>query len=392
MRRLASLVLLAAVGACAPDATPTLDYRAVFDGSGGRWIDLTHAFSESTIYWPTDAAGFQLDELAFGPTEGGWFYASYRFASAEHGGTHLDAPIHFAEGRLTADQIPLSALMGPAAVIDVTPRVTPDYLVSVDDLKSWEAMHGDIPAGAILLIRTGWASRWSDRTAYLGTDLTGEAAVAELHFSRHRRGGGPVARGQPRHLRRWHRHTQYRPRPVSGLPRSRRLLRREHRRVRERGRSKRVTRHRELRDRSPHEDRGRQRRTVAHRRVRAGQPWFVSGTGSGPVLLIPPQLRTGRSQVRILQSAPSASAPGERFTRELWRDCAGCMWLAVAPEEARRAGRTILLNELRGSSERYLDASSTGRSCGADRANPAVSADNSASVASTVASRSRSRS
>ena len=113
MRCLASLVLLTAVGACAP-ATP--DYRAVFDGTGGRWVDLTHAFSESTIYWPTDTAGFQLDELAFGPTEGGWFYASYQFASAEHGGTHLDAPIHFAEGRLTADQIPLSALMGSAGV------------------------------------------------------------------------------------------------------------------------------------------------------------------------------------------------------------------------------------------------------------------------------------
>ena len=179
MRRLASLVLLTAVGACAPAAP---DYRAVFDGTGGRWVDLTHAFSESTIYWPTDTTGFQLDELAFGPTEGGWFYASYRFASAEHGGTHLDAPIHFAEGRLTADRIPLSALMGPAAVVDVTAHVSPDYLVSVDDLTAWEATHGEIPAGAVLLIRTGWAARWSDRTAYLGTDLIGEAAVAELHF------------------------------------------------------------------------------------------------------------------------------------------------------------------------------------------------------------------
>ena len=179
MRRLASLVLLTAVGACAP-AGP--DYHAVFDGTGGRWIDLTHAFSESTIYWPTDTAGFQLDELAFGPTEGGWFYASYQFTAAEHGGTHLDAPIHFAEGRLTVDQVPLSALMGPATVVDITAHVTPDYLVSVDDLTAWETTHGEIPAGAVLLIRTGWAARWSDRTAYLGTDLFGEAAVANLHF------------------------------------------------------------------------------------------------------------------------------------------------------------------------------------------------------------------
>ena len=91
MRRVVPLILATALTACGPPATSPADYGAVFDGTGGRWVDLTHAFSESTIYWPTDTAGFQLEELAFGPTQGGWFYASYRFASAEHGGTHLDA-------------------------------------------------------------------------------------------------------------------------------------------------------------------------------------------------------------------------------------------------------------------------------------------------------------
>ena len=179
MRHEAALVLVSLLTACGPPAT---HYDAVFGGSAGRWVDLTHAFSESTIYWPTDTEGFQLEDLAFGPTEGGWFYASYRFASAEHGGTHLDAPIHFAEGRRTAEEIPLSELIGPAVVIDVTENVTPDYLVSVGDLSSWEAAHGPVPDGAILLVRTGWDQRWNDRTAYLGTDLTGEDAVSELHF------------------------------------------------------------------------------------------------------------------------------------------------------------------------------------------------------------------
>ena len=179
MRRIVPLVFVTALAACQP---PVADYGAVFDGTGGRWVDLTHAFSASTIYLPTDLAGFQLEQLAFGPTESGWFYASYRFASAEHGGTHLDAPIHFAEDRLTNDQIPLSGLIGPAAVVDVTAQVTPDYLVSVSDLTRWEAVNGQISDGAILLIRTGWADRWTDRTAYLGTGLTGDAAVPELHF------------------------------------------------------------------------------------------------------------------------------------------------------------------------------------------------------------------
>jgi kynurenine formamidase len=158
------------------------DHAAVFDGRAGRWIDLTHAFSESTIYWPTDTAGFQLDTLASGPTPGGWFYASYAFSAAEHGGTHLDAPLHFAEGRLATDEIPLSGLIGPAAVVDVSERADPDYLVSVEDLTRWEGEHGELPNGGILLLRTGWGARWDDRTAYLGTSLTGPEAVAELHF------------------------------------------------------------------------------------------------------------------------------------------------------------------------------------------------------------------
>lgn len=180
LSRAAVLVTVVALGCTNADAPP--DYGAVFDGTAGRWVDLTHAFGPSTIYWPTDTAGFQLDTLAYGVTEGGWFYASYAFTSAEHGGTHLDAPVHFAEGRLTADAIPLSSLMGPAAVVDVTESAHPDYLVTVEDLARWEADHGALPDGGVLLIRTGWGERWSDRAAYLGTDLIGPEAVAELHF------------------------------------------------------------------------------------------------------------------------------------------------------------------------------------------------------------------
>jgi kynurenine formamidase len=176
------VVLALAAASLTSCQAPAPDHSAVFDGRGGRWVDLTHAFSESTIYWPTDTAGFRLEELAFGPTEGGWFYASYAFATAEHGGTHLDAPIHFAEGGLTTDRIPLSGLIGPAAVVDVSDRVTPDYLVGVEDLESWEAEHGPLPDGGILLVRTGWSDRWSDRAAYLGTAATGPEAVSELHF------------------------------------------------------------------------------------------------------------------------------------------------------------------------------------------------------------------
>ena len=155
---------------------------AAFDGTGGRWVDLSHSFGPSTVYWPTDTLGFQHTELAYGRTEAGWFYSAYAFASAEHGGTHLDAPSHFAEGRRTADQVPLSSLIAPASVVDVSAKATPDYQVSAEDLEAWEAEHGRIADGSILLVRTGWSERWTDPAAYLGTSLVGPDAVAELHF------------------------------------------------------------------------------------------------------------------------------------------------------------------------------------------------------------------
>lgn len=175
------LAVLLAAG-CQPVASPPDNPLAAFDGSAGRWVDLSHSFGPSTIYWPTDTAGFQHTELAYGTTDGGWFYSSYAFASAEHGGTHLDAPSHFAEGRRTADQVPLSSLIAPASVVDVSAKATPDYQLSAADLEAWEAEHGRIADGSILLVRTGWSERWSDRAAYLGTSATGPAAVPELHF------------------------------------------------------------------------------------------------------------------------------------------------------------------------------------------------------------------
>lgn len=174
---LGSLIVLA--GCQASSGAP--DYSAVFDGSGGRWVDLTYAYSDETIYWPT-GDGFRLDEVAYGETDAGYFYSSYNISTAEHGGTHLDAPIHFFRGGMSTEQIPLDRLIAPAVVVDVSARATPDYRIEVADLEAWERAHGRIPDGAILLLRTGWGERWPDRLSYLGTEQTGPEAVAELHF------------------------------------------------------------------------------------------------------------------------------------------------------------------------------------------------------------------
>jgi kynurenine formamidase len=145
-------------------------------------IDLTHPFDAKTLYWPSDEGSFQLKQLAYGPTQAGYFYSAYSFCAPEHGGTHMDAPIHFAEGGLTVDRIPPDRLVGPAVVIDVSGKaaVDPDYRVTAQDIGAEEKARGQIPRGAIVLLRTGWAKRWPDRKAYFGDDKPGD--TSNLHF------------------------------------------------------------------------------------------------------------------------------------------------------------------------------------------------------------------
>ncbi len=149
----------------------------------GTLVDLTHAFDEHTVYWPT-ADGFTLTSDAQGWQDAGYYYEANSFTAAEHGGTHLDAPIHFAEGTWTADAIPLERLIGPAAVIDVSEAAAAnrDYLVSVEDIERWEHAHGPLVDGAIVLLRTGYGQYWPDRERYMGTAARGAEAVAQLHF------------------------------------------------------------------------------------------------------------------------------------------------------------------------------------------------------------------
>lgn len=146
-------------------------------------FDLTHSFDEQTIYWPTED-GFKLIRESAGITEGGYYYAANRFMCAEHGGTHIDAPIHFFAKGKTVDQLPLNQLMAPAACVDVSRQCAADrdYQVSVEDFRHWEAEHHLKLENKIVLIRTGFARFWPDREKYLGTKEQGKAGVAKLHF------------------------------------------------------------------------------------------------------------------------------------------------------------------------------------------------------------------
>jgi kynurenine formamidase len=153
------------------------------DLARGHWVDLTHTFTRDAIYWPT-AKEFEHETVFEGTTEKGFYYTAYNFAAAEHGGTHIDAPIHFAEGHRTVDQLPVDQVIGPAVVVDVAApaRADRDYQVGVADFVAWEAEHGQLPAGCIVLLNTGSSHLWPDKQKYMGTELRGAEAVAELHF------------------------------------------------------------------------------------------------------------------------------------------------------------------------------------------------------------------
>lgn len=144
-------------------------------------VDLSYPFDESTIYWPNNQS-FQHEQVAYGKTEAGYWYASFNFGASEHGGTHLDAPIHFAEGKHAVEQIPISRHIGPGVKISIAEQAARDrdYRLTAEDIRVWEVSNGPIPPGAIVLVHTGWGRYWSDRALYLGSDQLEDAS--DLHF------------------------------------------------------------------------------------------------------------------------------------------------------------------------------------------------------------------
>ena len=175
---LAVLGVLASAGCIA--GHPRLDYLAL---EHSRLIDLTHAFEADTVVWPTEH-DFRLVVQQEGETPGGYYYASNRLEMAEHGGTHIDAPIHFARGGQTLDQIPIERLVGVGVRIDVSAQCARDrdYRITIQDFERWEATHERIPNRAIVLVDTGFAQFWPSRQQYLGTELRGPEGVRALHF------------------------------------------------------------------------------------------------------------------------------------------------------------------------------------------------------------------
>jgi len=138
--------------------------------------DLSYAISDKLVPWPGDKRWFEAQVNATVEKNG---YFTRSFWMLEHYGTHLDAPAHFPPGKATVEQIPAQKLFGPAVVIDVRSdgEKNADYSMPAARVETWEKRHGRIPAGAIVLLRTGWSARWPDAQKYRGLDAQGK-----MHF------------------------------------------------------------------------------------------------------------------------------------------------------------------------------------------------------------------
>jgi len=122
--------------------------------SFSRVVDLTHRLTSDFPTF-TGKPQLKLEDHNVGPRPTG--YHAYHWSIDEHTGTHMDAPIHFG-GKSSADQIPISDLVGPLAVVDIRSRASrdADTRLTPDDLKSWEKKHGSLPEGGIVAMWSGW--------------------------------------------------------------------------------------------------------------------------------------------------------------------------------------------------------------------------------------------
>lgn len=147
-------------------------------------LDMTYQYDEKTIYWP-NANPWILNKGFWGINDQGFWYAANEYGAAEHGGTHADAPKHFAENGRTMEQIPLQEWIGPAVKINVSQQCerNRDYLLTVDDITGWEEKHGKIPDGAWVIMYSGIGTKYyPDRLNTLGTAKLGMEAIPELSF------------------------------------------------------------------------------------------------------------------------------------------------------------------------------------------------------------------
>lgn len=144
--------------------------RLAFAQEVSEVIDLTHVLTPTVPTFTNDQP--TVETVVTVENDG---YYIQRWSFNEHSGTHMDGPAHFSTSGDTIDNVPVSMFVGPAVVVDISAKVAEnaDAAVSADDLMAWEAENGEIPAGAIVFMYSGWESRWNDTAAFQNTGEDG---------------------------------------------------------------------------------------------------------------------------------------------------------------------------------------------------------------------------
>ena len=167
---LLSLIAAAATAAPRVDPAPPLD-RAYATLHAARFVDLTHGFRPGIPHW-TGYRDETVEPLFTREKDG---FLAQRFSLFGQWGTHVDAPAHFIAGGRTVDQIRPEEMLLRLVVLDIHAQAArdPDYVVTMADVRAWEARHGPIPAGAFVALRTDWSKRWPDDRAIHNPDAKG---------------------------------------------------------------------------------------------------------------------------------------------------------------------------------------------------------------------------
>ncbi|XP_037573805.2 isatin hydrolase isoform X1 [Dermacentor silvarum] len=135
---------------------------------GPKLVDLSYVFDKNTVY-PSPSANFSLD-VRYRKTKHGVRYQEENLCSSTQGGTHVIAPRHLLKGRWSVTDLPLNRLVVPGAVIDISIQVlrSRDYRLRITDVMRWEDIHGRLPQGCVLFVRTGWSRYWPSWYKYHG--------------------------------------------------------------------------------------------------------------------------------------------------------------------------------------------------------------------------------
>ena len=148
-------------GAAAPGATSVasglLAARPALAQASGQVVDLTHTFDEG---FPTfDGQPGLRKEWAVRIEESG--YQLWTLTIQEHSGTHVDAPFHFSADGASVDQLPVQQMVAPLCVLDIAEKAAqnPNATVEPEDIEAWVSANGEIPAGACVAMRSGWAAK-----------------------------------------------------------------------------------------------------------------------------------------------------------------------------------------------------------------------------------------